>query len=58
MGNTVHNHLSLRVEIFLNSNADDNHPYEAQLTGDGYQHRGYGISPKAAIYDAMEKALA
>lgn len=50
-GNTVHLHLSWRVEVFLTPTGT----YEAQLTGEGYQHRGTGDTPREAIIDAMDR---
>jgi len=55
--NTVHLHAAFQVNVFLNTQAPETGPYEAQVThvsGDGDQYRGYGQSPKAAIMAALD----
>ena len=49
----VHVHLEGRLEVFLKGDSSPAYPYEAQITSDGTQRRGWGNTPRDAIIDAL-----
>lgn len=44
-------HWAARLEVFIRNTPG--FPYEAHLTNDGTQRRGYGNTPREAIIDAL-----
>jgi hypothetical protein len=51
----LHVHWEGRMEVFLNTDDSPAFPYEAQITNDGTQRRGWGNTPRAAIIDAISE---
>lgn len=48
---TLDLHFAARLEVFIRVTGAIR--YEAHLTGDGTQRRGFGTTPREAIIDAL-----